>query len=251
VSREAGQPSARTRVDVVARADGHRSADRLTYTEPGRAEGRGARRLGRRQVGQPQARSQRRSSCVRSPPSDRPTRLLVRRPRARARFEERRAALHCDRDEEARPRSGYRPGAPGGRQLEHVDEHLRAAAWMGASPLPPAWCRVTNLHAGRDHHSRDCGCRDRTHRSTSQPRLTPGPYIHEPSPNTGLHRHGSPTRLLMCTRGCLPRGGVGHSRMEPGIGSHKQRSRVRVGYSRKTCAASASSTLRRRHRAYG
>jgi hypothetical protein len=55
----------------------------------------------------------------------------------------------------------------------------------------------------------------------------------------------------MRTPGCLPRGGVGHSRMEPGIGSHKQRSRVRVGYSRKTCAASASSTLRRRHRAYG
>jgi hypothetical protein len=31
--------------------------------------------------------------------------------------------------------------------VEHVDEYLRAAAWMGASPLPPAWCRVTNLLA--------------------------------------------------------------------------------------------------------
>ena len=26
--------------------------------------------------------------------------------------------------------------------MEHVDEYLRAAAWMGASPLPPAWCRL-------------------------------------------------------------------------------------------------------------
>jgi hypothetical protein len=113
-------------------------------------------------------------ACAPHPP-DRPTRLLVRRPRARARFEERRAVLHCDCDEEARPRSGYRPGAPGGRQVEHVDEHLRAAAWMGASPLPPAWCRFWDLHAGRDHHSRDRGCRDRAHRSRSQPRLTPRP----------------------------------------------------------------------------
>lgn len=85
-----------------------------------------------------------------------------------------RADLDCDCDEEARPRSGYRSGAPGGRQVEHVDEHLRAAAWMGASPLPPAWCRVKNLHARLDHHSRDCGCRNRAHRATSQPRLTPG-----------------------------------------------------------------------------
>jgi hypothetical protein len=82
------------------------------------------------------------------------------------------SVLHCDCDEEARPRSGYRPGAPGGRQVEPVDEHLRAPAWMGASPLPPAWCRVTNLHACRDHHSRDRGWRDRVHRTTSQSRLT-------------------------------------------------------------------------------
>jgi hypothetical protein len=122
---------------------------------------------------------------------DPPTGLLVRRQRARARFEERRAVLHCDCDEEARPRSGYRPGAPGGCPVEHVDEHFRAAAWMGASPLPPAWCRVTNLHVGRDHHSRDRGCRDRAHRITSQPRLTPGPpYIHGPR-----RTRGPPDRL--------------------------------------------------------
>jgi hypothetical protein len=112
-------------------------------------------------------------ACAAHPP-DRPTRLLVRRPRARA-LRSAGPSYTATVDEEARPRSGYRPGAPGGRQLEHVDEHLRAAAWMGASPLPPAWCRVSNLHAGRDHHSRDCGCRDRAHRTTSQPRLTPSP----------------------------------------------------------------------------
>ena len=93
--------------------------------------------------------------------------------------------LHCDCDEETRPRAGYRPGAPGGRQVEHVDEHLRSAAWMGASPLSPAWCRVTNLHAGRDHQSRDRGCGDRAHRTTSQRRLTPGPLHPRTLANTG------------------------------------------------------------------
>ena len=32
--------------------------------------------------------------------------------------------------------------------MEHVDEYLRAAAWMGASPLPSVRSRVANLHAG-------------------------------------------------------------------------------------------------------
>jgi hypothetical protein len=100
------------------------------------------------------------------------TTRVLRTPRARARFVEGTGVLHSDCDEEARPRSGYRPGAPGGRRVEHVDEHLRAAAWMGASPLPPAWCRVTNLYAGHDHHSRDSGWRDRAHRTTSQSGLT-------------------------------------------------------------------------------
>ena len=161
----------------------------------------------------------------------------------KAHFEERRAVLHCDRDEEARPRSGYRPRAPGGRQVEHVDEHLRAAAWMGAPPLPPAWCRLTNLHAGRDHHSRDRGCRDRAHRSTSQPRLTPGPlHPRTPRRTRGLHRHGSPTSLLMRTPG-LP--GLG----EGGPFADVARDRVAQATLEsarrmflETCPASASST---------
>ena len=32
--------------------------------------------------------------------------------------------------------------------MEHVDEYLRAAAWMGASPLPSVRSRPANLHAG-------------------------------------------------------------------------------------------------------
>jgi hypothetical protein len=82
-----------------------------------------------------------------------------------------RVVLHCDCDEEARPRAGYRPGAPGGCQVEHVDEHLRAAARMGASPFPSVRPRVANLHAGCGPHSRDRSCRDRAHCTTSQPRL--------------------------------------------------------------------------------
>jgi hypothetical protein len=39
---------------------------------------------------------------------DPPTTALRRTPRARARFVERRVVLHCDCDEEARPRAGYR-----------------------------------------------------------------------------------------------------------------------------------------------
>ena len=81
-------------------------------------------------------------------------------------------------DEEARSRPGYRPGAPRGRPVEHVDEHLRAASRMGASPLSLEWCRARNLHAGRGHHSRDRGCCDRAHRTTSESRLIPAtPYI--------------------------------------------------------------------------
>jgi hypothetical protein len=59
--------------------------------------------------------------------------------------------------------------------VEHVDEHPRAAAWMGASPLRSVWSRGANLHAGRGPHSRDRGCRDRAHRTTSQPQLTQDP----------------------------------------------------------------------------
>ena len=88
--------------------------------------------------------------------------------------------LDCERDEEARPRAGYRPGAPGGCQVEHVDEHLRAAARMGASPFPSVRPRVANLHGGCGPHSRDRGCRDRAHCTTSQPQLKQvSRYIHE------------------------------------------------------------------------
>ena len=55
--------------------------------------------------------------------------------------------------------------------MEHVDEYLRAAAWMGASPLPSVRSRVANLHAGCGPHSRDRGRRDRALCTTSQPRL--------------------------------------------------------------------------------
>lgn len=55
--------------------------------------------------------------------------------------------------------------------MEHVDEHLRAAARMGASPFPSVRPRVANLHTGCGPHSRDRGCRDRAHCTTSQPRL--------------------------------------------------------------------------------
>jgi hypothetical protein len=103
--------------------------------------------------------------------------------------------------------------------VEHVDEHLRAATWMGASPLPPGWCRVTNLHAGRGPHSRDRDCRDRAHRTTSQPRLTQGSrYIIERCCTTGCCCSTSSRELPAPTFRVWPRTLCGGSRvMRPSL----------------------------------
>jgi hypothetical protein len=75
--------------------------------------------------------------------------------------------------------------------VEHVDEYLRAAAWMGASPLTSVQSRVANLHAGCGPHSRDRGRRDRAHCTTSQPRLK---QVSNTFPNTGAQGHPVPRR---------------------------------------------------------
>jgi hypothetical protein len=69
--------------------------------------------------------------------------------------------------QEATSRARHRPGAPGGRQVEHVDEHRRAAAWRGASPLPSSWSGVRNLHARSDPHRWERGWSDRRRRASA------------------------------------------------------------------------------------
>ena len=94
--------------------------------------------------------------------------------------------------------------------MEHVDEYLRAAAWMGASPLPSVRSRPANLHAGCGPHSRDRGRRDRAHCPTSQPRLkkSPGTFTHPGAPRCPVPRR-SP-RGLRAVGGGLGRGARDH-----------------------------------------